>query len=277
MLIECKSRVKKVFLQNKCKNNYMRSILYFFTLLLLITSCQTQKRLSADGPDMQISWKRIPVNQTANPDPTMTALVDKYRGVLDEEMNQVVATSLDEMLYHRPESKLTNFTSDAMTLLQTDLTEGKPIDLAMMNVSGHRASIRKGEVTMRDLYSTYSFDNELVVLLLTGDVLMELFEAYAKIGGAGVSSGVKLVIGKDKTLREAKLNGMSINPEQVYTLVTLDYLAEGNDNMRAMTKALSVIPVQITLRDYMIAYVRSLTENGIPLSAKEDERIVIVD
>lgn len=253
----------------------MKHLLLLLAIFSLTTACQSKRAYQTERSEMQIAWKRIPVTTTSHPNPLISETVGKYKSALDEQMMVVVGVAPEEMLYKRPESKLTNFTSDAMMLLDTKYTDSGVIDLAIMNVNGHRAPIRKGEVTVGDLFSTYSFDNELVVVSLKGTYLIELFRAYAKMGGAGISSTVKLIIGKDKALKSAKVNGQDVDPDKIYTIITLDYLAEGNDGMDALAKAISTTKTNIILREYMIDYVRSLTEKGLPVSAKEDQRIVI--
>ena len=60
--------------------------------------------------------------------------------------------------------------------------------------------------------------------------------ADTKLGGEGLS-GARLVITKDGKLKDAKINGQEIEPDKLYTVATLDYLAEGNDGMTAFLEA----------------------------------------
>ncbi|MCC8143895.1 MAG: hypothetical protein LIO97_08400 [Tannerellaceae bacterium] len=45
--------------------------------------------------------------------------------------------------------------------------------------------------------------------------------------------------------------------------------------MKPLTKALSVTPVNITLRDHMLDYVRNTSASGQQISATTDQRITL--
>ena len=177
------------------------------------------------------------------------------------------------MDYKRPESLLTNLTSDVMKGYGDEhLPNGA--DVGVMNVHGHRATLPKGEITMGNLYEIYSFDNAITFLELRGSDLKKIFDAYARIGGAGISSNVKLVTEGGK-VKSVSIDGRPILDDKVYHIVTLDYLAEGNDNMSAFRNALLRVDTGVTLRDVMIGYVREQTRRGNEIVSTLDGRIVI--
>jgi 2',3'-cyclic-nucleotide 2'-phosphodiesterase (5'-nucleotidase family) len=219
-----------------------------------------------------LSGERLPVLPAKNPDPKAVAYIDGYKRQLDREMNHVIGRSEQAMSAGKPESLLTNFTSDVMMLLDVQITGGKA-DLSIMNVQGHRASMPEGEITTGNIFEIYSFDNMLAVLHLKGADLLDVFRAYARIGGAGISSTVRLVI-RNGQLIDAKINGQPVDDRKIYTIITLDYLAEGNDDMEALKKAVSVKNTGITLRDYMLDYIKSRTAEGKAVSSKLDGRII---
>ncbi|MCD8193102.1 MAG: 5'-nucleotidase C-terminal domain-containing protein [Tannerellaceae bacterium] len=245
-----------------------RLILVAASLMLLAGSCSSGYRINS------VEGKYIQVTHTATPDPAAITLVDSYRNQLEGIINEVIGYATTDLVAGKPESSLTNFTSDVMLTLDTRYTGGKPADFSLMNVNGHRAAIRKGDITVGDIYSTYPFENELIVLTLKGEQVQEVFEAYARMGGAGISSTVQLQI-KDKKVSKALIHGQPVDPEQVYTVVTIDYLAEGNNGMQPLTKALSVTPVNRTLRDHMLDYVRNTAASGRQISATTDQRITL--
>ena len=63
--------------------------------------------------------------------------------------------------------------------------------------------------------------------------------------------------------------------DKIYNVVTIDYLADGNDNMKAFQDAVSINNTGITLRDVMIDYVREQTAEGKQISSQLDGRITI--
>lgn len=249
----------------------MKKSIFYIVVSFSLISCGVKQQYSVSN----IEGERILVTATNKPNIAMMELVEKYKIRLDKEMNVVIGTSTQNMPFDRPESLLTNLTSDAMMLLDTKYTDGEKIDLSLMNVHGHRAPLPEGNITVGDIFETYSFDNELVIVKLKGKDLNGVFDAYASMGGSGISSNVKLIITKDGKLVDAIVKGNLVDDDKIYTIVTLDYLAEGNDGLSVLKKAVSVEKTGIILRDYMMDYVKQLTKEGKAVSSKLDGRITV--
>lgn len=265
----------KLYLLLLCIIMRYKYILYTLTTLVIV-SCSSYKQVERQEQEYAIvsmSGHIVEMNQEQGTNAEMQALVDKYKVTLDTEMNEVLGTSSEFMPYKRPESLLTNLTSDVMREFgNKHLSNGA--DIAIMNVNGHRASLPKGKITLGNLYEIYSFDNTITLLELKGEDLSKIFDAYARIGGAGISSNAHLVI-KDRKIKSATLNGKPIDNQKTYNVVTLDYLADGNDSMSAFKNAIETNNTGVTLRDIMIDYVRNQTAQGKNISSQEDGRITI--
>lgn len=247
---------------------------YFFIYglaLLSLASCKKQEYAVSS-----MTGVRTTLNASFNPvgETPMTKLVEKYKHTLEREMGEVIGISAQDMQLGRPESLLTNLTSDAMKLAG-DRASGGKCDIAFMNVYGHRSGLAKGNITIGNMFEVYSFENALVLIKVKGSVLTEIFESYAKMGGAGVSSSARIVIDNYGKLLSATVNGQPVDPNKTYTLVTLDYLADGNDGMAALKKADSITPLKITLRDEMINYVKQTTAEGKKITSAIDGRITV--
>jgi len=117
-----------------------KKLLYLFTLGLLLVSCKPSYMIT----HVENSVVKIDSTFDAYPQPQMHALVQKYKTLLDKEMNQVIGTSAQFMDYGIPESLLTNFTSDVMKAYGDEHLPGGA-DIAVMNVHGHRATMPKGK------------------------------------------------------------------------------------------------------------------------------------
>ena len=250
-------------------------VLYILTTLLIL-SCGNYKQTKRQAPQYAIatiSGQIIEMNQKQGTNVEMQALVDKYKGTLDKQMNEVVGASSEFMQKGRPESLLTNLTSDVMKKYGDKQIESG-VDVAIMNVNGHRSALPKGDITLGNLFEVYSFDNTGTCLEVKGEDLIKIFEAYARIGGAGISSNAHLVV-NDRKLKNATLDGKPIDKNNTYNVITLDYLADGNDNMNAFRNALSTNNTGITLRDIVIEYVREQTAEGKVISSQLDGRITI--
>lgn len=249
----------------------MKKSIIYISALLLFASCGSKQKYAV----WKMDGERIPVVATNHPDVSMMELVEKYKTKLDSEMNIVIGQSSQDMPFASPESLLTNLTSDVMRQLDKKYTDGATIDFTVMNVNGHRASMPKGNITVGTIYEIYSFDNELAIVKLKGNDVESLFKSYARMGGAGISANVKLVISKDGHLISAAIDGQPVDPAKTYNIITLDYLADGNDGMDAFKEAVSVYKPGIILRDYMMDYVKEQTKRGNVISSKLDGRITV--
>lgn len=244
-------------------------IIWIAVLTISLLSCKSQYKVA------EINGTIIEVDSTfdSQSHSKMHNLVHSFKVELDSEMNEVIGNSVEQMEYSRPESLLTNLTSDVMKEYGDEHLPGGA-DIGVMNVHGHRANMPKGPVTVGNLFEIYSFDNTITFLELKGTDLKKIFDAYARIGGAGISSNVKLVI-EDRKVKSATINGKPIDNNKIYQIVTLDYLAGGNDNMSAFLDAVSITDTGVTLRDIMIDWVREQTRQGKEVKSVLDGRIEV--
>ncbi|HHX31410.1 MAG TPA: hypothetical protein GX712_02330 [Bacteroidales bacterium] len=246
-------------------------LIWFVALMISLFSCKPQYRIV----DMQGEIIEIDSTFDSKPNPHIQKLVLSYKTQLDSEMNIPIGTSASLMDYRRPESLLTNLTSDVMKEYGDEhLPNGA--DIGVMNVHGHRATMPKGTVTIGNLFEIYSFDNTITFLDLKGVDLKKMFDAYARIGGAGISSNVKLII-ENRQVKSVTVDNKPIDNNQIYKIVTLDYLAEGNDNMNALLNAISSNNTGVTLRDIMIDWVKEQTRMGNEIESAIDGRIIIIE
>lgn len=178
---------------------------------------------------------------------------------------------------------LGNFVADGMRT-QAALKLGKPIDLAVMNGGGlRRNAISEGELRARDIFELLPFENALVTLELTGDQLMKLLGVV--VSGREAQSGARItyIIKADKSaeLESARLldkdrHEREIDPSAIYTVVTIDYLINvGGARYAILREGKNTRPLGITLRDAMIAYVKSETAAGRDIKPNLDGRFVL--
>lgn len=203
-------------------------------------------------------------------DPRMTALLNLYKEQLDAEMNMEIGTAARTLVKGYPQSLLSNFTADAIR--EFAAKEWGDVDFAVMNNGGLRASLNKGAITVGNLYEIYPFENRIIFLEVPGKAIRELFNYFAFNGGEGLSSGVRLVI-RDRAIASLQIGGKPVDDERIYRVATIDYLAEGNSGMEALTHAVKQIETGKTLREVMIEHVRTKTAQNSIIDAKLDDRI----
>ena len=245
-----------------------KRILFSALTAILLYSCASKTQVTA------INGTYIPVTTKTNPDPVLGEFIDGYKVKLSKEMDVVIVESTMDMYTGSPESPLTNLTCDAMMSLDIDSTF-PDTKVAFMNVHGIRADLAKGEVSVGDVFNLYPFDNEVCIVQMRGDNLIELFGNVAESGKAGVSNNVKMTI-KDKNVNSLLLDGKTIDPQKEYTIITIDYLAEGNDGLTALKKADKVYFTKIKLRDFMLDYFKNQKKLGKSITSPNDGRISII-
>ena len=187
----------------------------------------------------------------------MTKAVAKANAGLDEKLNEVVAFSDVELtindpvekdamgrpirMIRRAETNLGDFCADAY-LKQSGA------DIAFVNGGGIRVSIRKGDITFRDIISVHPFGNKLCVVEVTGQTILDMlewgcrgvpneaggfqqvagisFEIHTNIDSSCVAddNGMFVRIDGARRIQNVKVGDEPLDPQKTYTLASHDYL-----------------------------------------------------
>lgn len=195
--------------------------------ILALSACSTPYRVAS----VEGSRILIDARYDTHPDAEAMAFIAPYKHQVDSLMLPMVGYTTHPMAPGRPESDLSNLLADIF--VWSGSSYGERPQLGVYNMGGIRASLPGGQVTKGDILDVAPFENKVCFLTLSGEKLMQLFREIAHRGGEGVSHGVELVITRDGKLVSAKLHGQPIDPQAQYRVVTLDYLAQGNDQLEA--------------------------------------------
>ena len=209
-------------------------------------------------------------------DEAVADFMKPYKRQVDSIMSPVVGISAEYMAADKPESNLSNLLTDILVWAGKDY--GERPDFAVYNIGGMRSAFAKGEVTYGDVLDVAPFENKICFVTLTGAKVKELFAQIAAAGGEGVSHGVELVITKDGRLKSARLDGREIDPEARYRIATLDFVAQGNDNMTAFKSATDVnspAGKDNNVRFIIMKYMQEKMKQGMSVSSKTEGRIKI--
>ena len=145
---------------------------------------------------------------------------------------------------------------------------GDTCDIGIYNMGGIRASIQQGPVTVGDALQVLPFANTISCCTLRGSSLTELFKEMAASGGQAVSKGVRMEIDAHGNLLSASIGGKSIDTTAQYKIATIDYLAQGNNKMEALTHRMSyhnIADPRNDTRTLWIAFLRQSTNNNSTL------------
>lgn len=257
------------------KKNSGKCMLAAAAMLLMVSPSVAQKYKVA-----KVERTRILIDQRwdAKPDAEAAQFIAPYKNKVDSIMGPVVGTTAHYITRNRPESELSNLLCDILVWGGKAFNE-QPV-FSVYNMGGIRANLPKGNITVGDVTEVAPFENKICFLTLTGEKVTELFQQIAHRGGEGLSHAVKLVITKDGHLVSATINGEPVDPQKSYRVATLDYLAEGNDQLVAFKSGADVVaPKQKenNVRYIIMNYFREQAAQGKAVESRVEGRVVVKD
>jgi len=246
----------------------LKNLFSLFLSLIIFNSCSNKMQVTSIQPSS------IQLNNTSAEDEGIKSLIEPYKSVLDNEMNEVLITSTAEAVKGQPESTLGNLIAD-ITLWESNNVLLKknlpPADICMLNNGGLRTSLPEGKINVGKIFELMPFENEIVVLTLSGEKALGLLNYVARSNGQPLA-GATLEI-KDEKPENILIGGKAFDPTKTYRVVTSDYLAGGGDKMRFFNEPLSYQILNVKLRDAIINYMRAENKKGNTLNPKTDGRI----
>jgi len=247
------------------------------------------------------------------PDATATALLAPYKKQKEAMGSTVVATTNDNLCLRRvPGSKRDasrsalgdlcnkNETVNAhggdiqQIIAEAFLQQGKTYfnaDLSIQNGGGVRIDLPPGKITVKDIYSVLPFKNTLIQLNATGvEIKATLEDAVEGVVGPSLNTGCypytgglrwNLDLNKPKGLRfshlEIRAADGSYQPfdlNKTYKVVTISFLADGNDSYASLKNITGERRVEVGL-DYAEAFLQYVER--LPRSNKVLTRLPVKD
>lgn len=183
------------------------------------------------------------INSSISPDPETLKLVEKHNLKINKILGKKLGTSKVELVQdgvRQRETNLGNFVADAVR-------KTTKAQVAIVNAGSIRTGIPKGEITRRHVYAALPFNNYLVAVRMSGAQLLQTLEHG--ISGLEDSegrfpqvSGIKFRFDRKKPVGQritsATVAGEPLNPQQEYTVATLDFIAAGGDGYTAFGQAI---------------------------------------
>jgi len=191
------------------------------------------------------------------PDPTVTALIDKYDTLSAPLANAVIgSTTADILRANNPagESALGDVIADAQLDATDDPGFGDAV-VAFMNPGGIRDDFifaevpggeLPGEVTFGEAFSVQPFGNSLVTMTLTGAQIDTLLEQQFDNPSPGSSRILQVSSGFTYTWNTSAatgskvdpttifINGVEVDPVTDYRVTVNSFLADGGDNFTVL-------------------------------------------
>jgi 2',3'-cyclic-nucleotide 2'-phosphodiesterase (5'-nucleotidase family) len=248
----------------------MKFLLRFALLLFLVnaSSCSHKPLVT------NVSETHYIINKNEIDSATYKTILP-YKKNHDELMNKVIASSEEAFIKGDVESTLGNWFCDAV-ISETNVLLGKDsvmLDVAVFNKGGLRNSLPKGNITVGNIFELMPFDNEVVLLKLSGLQFKDMCDKIAEKGGIPVG-GMRMTM-NGGTAENITVKGKTFDANKDYWVVTSDYLANGGDNYIFFKNAKERRAMNALLRDVIISYCTRITAKGKTLKPYVDGRIQV--
>lgn len=234
-----------------------------------------------NGNIKNFNYKLISMDSSIKQDEEMLALINEMKAQVEQEANVRIGTlpqdlPLDVIITRQKSTPLGNFICD---LIYDSNQEGDKADIVLINSGSIRAGFNKGDITLANIMTVSSFDNEVILVTLTGKDILDLLKISCKKstvieGNSGggflqISRGMEVRYSSNGDLIYAKLNGADIKPNLTYRVALSSFIYNGGDYVDDSGKPIAQKGKNINMtgkdcRDDMISKIKSL--GNIPSS-----------
>jgi 2',3'-cyclic-nucleotide 2'-phosphodiesterase (5'-nucleotidase family) len=247
-------------------NNLVPKISFFFVaLFIIIISCKSPKLVVE-----KIETTSTQLNKNSEEDKAFLDEINPYKQKIDKEMNNVLIISTADATKGQPESTLGNLVSD-IVLVKANQYSKEKVDMCMLNNGGLRTSLPTGEILLGKVFELMPFENEIVIVTLSGKQTRKMLDYVARSGGVPLAGATAII--SDSTASNIKVAGADFNEEKNYRIATSDYLAGGGDKMQFFKNPISIEPTKHKLRDALIEYMVDENTKGNKLNPQKDGRL----
>lgn len=229
----------------------MKKGLLLCLLLLSLMSCRRPLSVLESRSDVLMIDSTLDVIQ----DSCYLAYIEPIKNDLEHNLNVAIGYAPKMMIVGQPECTMLNWASDALLAMAQQRYAGK-VDISVVNVGGMRCEWAAGNITQKHIFELMPFDNELVVLTMTGEEIIQLCKVFVQRGGEGVA-GLRMK-SRNGELLSVKIDGKNVIPTAYYTVATSDYLSQGNDGMTPLTRHEELWRSEEKIRDLYIEYVEQV-------------------
>lgn len=239
----------------------------------------------SDFSNRNIDYELIPVTDRFSPSEysaEMREFLAPYKHVVDSVNSHVIAWSDIEMANGRSVGSYANWTGDfaarfgrqVADSLRRAGTDVPPVAFGMMNVGGIRQPMAKGAVTEGQMLSTFPFSNRMRLIEIAGRDLVETMRIVAPKGGEAVSSEIRVVTDSAGRFERMTIDGAEINPDSLYVVSTIDYVANGNDDMIPMKRHREIWRDDREVSVRILEHLYDMTRLGLPVQSDPAPRFI---
>ena len=123
----------------------------------------------------------------------------------------------------------------------------------------------EGKVSQGLLLSAFPFSNRMRIISIKGKDLLETMRIVAPKGGEAISGSARVVTDGKGAVRHFIIGGEEVDPDRDYTVATIDYVAEGNDDMLPMRNHRELWRDSEEVSVRILGYAAWLTGHGLAI------------
>lgn len=232
----------------------------------------------------KIEYELIPVTDRfpqESLDSQILEFLAPYRASVDSVNNVIIAYSDYDLKTSRT-GGLPNLTADmgysiGKAIADSLRKEGTDVavDMSIMNVGGIRHPIGLGPITEGQILSTYPFSNRLVLVGIKGADIIEALRVSAAKGGEAVSENVRVVTDSLGNLKRVVINEEEMLPEKEYVVATIDYVAEGNDDLVSLANHRKIYESDVEVAIPIMQWIKNRQNLGLTIAPDLGSRFIV--
>lgn len=241
-------------------------------------------RLPLSSGDI-IDYELIPVTNRFSEnslDKDMMNFLKPYREAVDSINNVIIAYSEYDLDKTRT-GGLANLTADFGYIYGKEIVDSlrskgyeiPDVDMAIMNVGGIRHHMPMGAITEGQIISTYPFSNKIVIIAVKGKDVIEALKVSAMKGGEAISSNVRVITDPHGVLKRVVIDGKEMDPEKEYIISTIDYVAEGNDDLVSLANHRNLWTGDDEVSVPILNWIKSQHKLGLKIAPDLGSRFVV--
>ncbi len=231
----------------------IKQFVIFITLLVFFSCKQEKQRV------YKIEGKQIQISDSITSIKSLDSLITPFRKHLERSLDSTLAYAPKALTLERNtlNTSIGNLMADILMTQAAPIFKkrtGKKIDFVLLNEGGIRAIISKGNINTGTAYNIMPFDNSVIVVELDGNAIQKMLNYLAIRNEAHPISGAQLILNKDNSVSEFKIDGAAFDPDKTYFVATSDFLVNGGDKMYFFSDAISKTNIDYLIRNTIIDY-----------------------
>lgn len=240
---------------------------------------------AVDSADIPVVYEYIPVTDRFSPssyDKEMEAFLAPYKHKVDSVNSRVIGKSLVDMVNNNRNGAYPNWVADFGRWYGRQIADSirksggnfPEVDLSIMNVGGIRQNMSKGDITEGQMLATFPFSNHITIIGIKGKDIIEALKVAALKGGEAVSENIRVVTDGNGKLIRVVIDGNEMDPEKEYIVSTIDYVAQGNDDLKTLANHRQIWRDELEMSGPILRYVKHLSDLGLAVNPDPNGRFV---